>query len=1332
MNKKFLSAILFGALVATTGSFVSCNDDSSDVNGLQEQIDALSAQFNKQIATLQVELNAALDAAKAAQNAADQAVAEAKAQNIQEVMDQLEAYIAEQGFATSEELSKIAAKLEALNLNELEVKISDLEAKLAALDLQNDVLDAYSNLVGQVGENADAIINLQNQVSFLTSLLSSGEATAEIAEKLEALEAAINALNPSLNVLAAGQASSIVFNPDLYMDGIEAQEYIYLVYQPFLPVSKAVGPYSEYDGDDVIMSLSDADSYVQTFENEEVARKFNGHDAKWLWETSNTYVGNFYRNTDVVNQVNYYVNPANAKINLADLALQGKDVMLVTRATPASTVEYNVDYANYLAENGINAENAKGFQAVVEEQAKQKVLKVTVPYTAKNAYEAGLEYARYNGNTYYNYINTLAQSAVSYEVVPVLPTLSNYVATALPGSAKIQGVNRKGSVYCHDLDEYDHEIGNHTNTECDGNDPHDYDHGTESCDEGKSNIFQLQAAVADSAVVSDFAMLYASPITPIAISFTGATVDNHKVLAANKAQDCSKDFHLFRTMQEAIEQPASFNVYYYGDQVDLKDYLEVHVNRYSKIAAHSGFHNKWGYHQIERYGLNWNFELVDWNHGENGVSDTYAHQSQFANPELAKNGIIKPCKIKADGTTDVRETVKTDYDIIGKEPILKVTVTDSNNNDAVVLIGFVKYTIIEKLTPIDMGVIKTFNHTVACDNYVTCPDGFATTWNEYQYNVLDIAASMSYTEFNSLYALDVDADGHAIQYNQTTYAPVGTDCYVDACPRKAGTVGIVQPLDNVAIVGDNDNGLYWEISSCEARKIFWKNADHADSVMVCYRRIDPRHSTKDPIFVKMKVVVDYKFYEPKTISTKIVNYWYDVTKDANGVCISGNAWQAGEEDGVRANVLQPEDYGHTRNFFYDLPSAWYGNVINFEAPAKTPATTAVPYEYFYFHPANNNVKIIGNNGEYYTLKVESTKINTGCSCELTDGHAVHNKLTDGHMGNAECHCDAVVCPVDLNIGTTEQSAIDAVRTAEEQYRHLPTEGTLYQNTKITVTKHAANGTVIRTEDLCTLDKVSGKIQYLWNTPDNTLAKELLNLKRHTEANDHIWVGVYGLNCGKYVYPLKDNVYTVHFIRPIDPTENVEKNLVDATNNIDKFNVFDLFVSNLVDWRDSAFIPNNVWYFAFYNVKSIQVHLDQTTTNLNKSTNYVKLSTVSDYVRFQHLDITWDADGDHVQSYVEKARSFAGPYSTPLNITYNPFFAQATFDKCGRNCEWVPSDVQSDLIAELRNKFGWLTYENNRGNVEDFDIIVPITLTYDWGILPTYNVKVHVDGTINNH
>ena len=46
MNKKFLSAILFGALmVSSTGTFVSCKDYDDDIDELTSRVDGVEGQI---------------------------------------------------------------------------------------------------------------------------------------------------------------------------------------------------------------------------------------------------------------------------------------------------------------------------------------------------------------------------------------------------------------------------------------------------------------------------------------------------------------------------------------------------------------------------------------------------------------------------------------------------------------------------------------------------------------------------------------------------------------------------------------------------------------------------------------------------------------------------------------------------------------------------------------------------------------------------------------------------------------------------------------------------------------------------------------------------------------------------------------------------------------------------------------------------------------------------------------------------------------------------------------------------------------------------------------
>ena len=56
MNKKFLSAILFGALmVSSTGTFVSCKDYDDDIEDLQEQLNKKASleELTQKVSTME-------------------------------------------------------------------------------------------------------------------------------------------------------------------------------------------------------------------------------------------------------------------------------------------------------------------------------------------------------------------------------------------------------------------------------------------------------------------------------------------------------------------------------------------------------------------------------------------------------------------------------------------------------------------------------------------------------------------------------------------------------------------------------------------------------------------------------------------------------------------------------------------------------------------------------------------------------------------------------------------------------------------------------------------------------------------------------------------------------------------------------------------------------------------------------------------------------------------------------------------------------------------------------------------------------------------------------
>ena len=249
MRKKYLSALLFGALLfASAGTFTSCKDYDDDINNLQEQIDAQKSLAEKLTAVessindlkaadadLQSKIDAATEAAeKAALEAQQNAVKEAAAQ-LETVKGELTAMISEQKEATDEsieaintEIAKIQGSVQALEkLNgeieslktvdaALQTSISGLETKVAenarkigelqtTLEAQEDALELFK---AATGENVEAlqgdIAVLQAKVAELAGsedLRLVSEQLAALQDDFEALSDKVDAISADLNLL---------------------------------------------------------------------------------------------------------------------------------------------------------------------------------------------------------------------------------------------------------------------------------------------------------------------------------------------------------------------------------------------------------------------------------------------------------------------------------------------------------------------------------------------------------------------------------------------------------------------------------------------------------------------------------------------------------------------------------------------------------------------------------------------------------------------------------------------------------------------------------------------------------------------------------------------------------------------------------------------------------------------------------------------------------------------------------------------------------------------------------------------------------------------------
>ena len=175
MRKKYLSALLFGALlVASTGTFTSCKDYDDDIANLQGQIDGQDGLDSK-ISALESSI-ASLQAAQGnidsklaeVQDAAEKAALEAQNAAIESAKAELESAKA----ALQEAIDKNGTDIEALNaaVAEVEKTMSEVSGSIQALqafqvsttETIESLNQAVTTLQGQITElEADVIANAE-------------------------------------------------------------------------------------------------------------------------------------------------------------------------------------------------------------------------------------------------------------------------------------------------------------------------------------------------------------------------------------------------------------------------------------------------------------------------------------------------------------------------------------------------------------------------------------------------------------------------------------------------------------------------------------------------------------------------------------------------------------------------------------------------------------------------------------------------------------------------------------------------------------------------------------------------------------------------------------------------------------------------------------------------------------------------------------------------------------------------------------------------------------------------------------------------------------------
>ena len=1212
MKKRIFGMLLMGAMVvASMSMFTSCKDYDDDINKLQTQIDAITAQnLQTQLTTLQAALTKAQADASAAQKAVDDAAADAKkaqttadggksdAATAQKAAEDAQKAAAAAAAKAQEvdDLKTAIADLQKIldgkvSSEDLEKAVKDLEAKITAINDKLLTLDDVKKLLADQGFASDAVVkDLVSQVNALkaykAALEKAGLAEATVADQVAKINAAITTLNGLtaeggtiaaikdlankandaanavtdqiniLNVLVNKRLTSLVTDPQFFWGGIETVEAPRLSYRPlkYNKAYDATKPYNAFDQTGTLITV--------------------------------TYASNNDTYKYLPIEADYFMNPSSADVEyITDVTALSADKKTYTRAAAC-----NPTVLSYSAKNGVLS----------------------------------------------------AKIAVDWNKIANVNELETHNGFA---TEEWDATNQVWNFIWHDTS-----FGQTVTTQ-----------------EGEVSILALQAHVkgeeADTTVTSDFAAIAPSNISNFRI------VDNCPT--ANWSDNCyipnvNWMFHVYTTEFSAIDNGYTHDLVW-NDQngINLDDIVEVHATRSLNVIS-----GAWGEIQLkdlkERYGLELKYELINWTSGENKTE------------ESSKHATLDGSILKASGINGVQTKAS-----IGREPLVKIELVDTNNKNALVAVGYIKFQIVGEKAP-DVTV-KTYEATT----YYLC--GGATSyikWSDVEGDILAnneiVQDGVSKTTFESVYAIAQGSDGSSqssINWNGdqvgTTYILVDNKwvpyAYVSGynddlmnyvIGYHAGVYDQDQQQTNVfgvSLTKEQENYLLAKRSG-DAQKPYLKangqtTADWTEAALntettitIAVRLLDQNKSGYPDIYVPFKLNLNTL----RVTLNKIPEYWYA----ANSVTAKSGV------DEIHVNVdVVGEPNSVVSHFAGDLFSTIYKN--NFQLAAKPAWDTTVG-------KANGMLAADG----YAISEATRTQITNDGGLKITLAFKQGTQASGDNTVNVK--------------GKIVNGA------SGSKYFVYPRTNTILAAYRWDATNKVISGA---SKDIVTIENsaITGITAYktvftLNNAAQNKVLEDILNYASHKDLANSLTATV-GMtvkegDCQVPVILTNPN-FDVKFLRPLNPVGAADKEFTDAVDGGNKLNIIDLL--NLTDWRDQwsaieyddAGKMKNDSYWTYYQVTYITPDIANITTTMGGGTlGSTKLTDVSSQVQ----------------------------------VTY--------------------SDAGSTHLLKDGTDFGTLLYTNNNNTVTEFTIRVPLQVGYYWakkngyGMIRTY-VDIKVKNTKNN-
>ena len=471
-----------------------------------------------------------------------------------------------------------------------------------------------------------------------------------------------------------------------------------------------------------------------------------------------------------------------------------------------------------------------------------------------------------------------------------------------------------------------------------------YDKKYDNAEKGEASIFALSANVKkadkDTTITSDYAMAYISEVTPMAIAYKSNDLVDGRVNTAVECSTANNPDELWTSVKDAITHAPTLQVAY-DESIDLKKVLATHYD-WNTETKNKGTHKIWPYGAEAKFGLKYDFALIQYKTGNNVTSD-----SKYVQQDIT-SGVITPSIVNEKGETLNQQGISS----VGKRPLIRVRVLD--NKDRVVLVGYIKLQIIKeagyKITDEFPKDAKFGCEAVNLD----------LTWAEISYQLLEKTATQSKDEFDALYKF-------------TATSTVGTQFELtnsNEWKAIADTKKIYGTVKEIADPhGTTNTILRWTLTKEDMQRIYQESDSHSKTIYVRYES-KQGETANAPIYMPLTATV---LKPVGAVKTKIAEYWYE-----NGTT-------------TRLNVAYPKDGGNTLTYVVELDQVWEV-VDDVNKPQFSPTTGFASYTdaifakqaansadggYKYFFAAENNGYELPATNELpkpgYFLFVDNTK-----------------------------------------------------------------------------------------------------------------------------------------------------------------------------------------------------------------------------------------------------------------------------------------------------------------------------------------------------------------------